>query len=109
MLFVVPGIDKTLRVNGRLLVSTHGSEWQLCQEGPPPQKRVTRVAVKSGCWHCAKAFMCPDLCDPTSQVDHAAVMPGMGEMLRDPLREFHGAEAHTRTRSETAERDPNAL
>lgn len=105
LLFMVPGVDETLRVNGRAGVSVSEGERQLCmEEGGRVPKLVVRIAVESAYLHCAKAFMRSGLWDSASQVDRKAAMPSMGEMLRDQLREFHGETVPAETQDEMVAR-----
>ena len=104
LLFMVPGVDETLRVNGRAVVSTSEEERQRCLEGIRVPKLVVRVRVESSYLHCAKAFMRSGLWDPASQVDRKSALPSMGEMLRDQLREFHGETVQAETQDEMVAR-----
>jgi len=104
LLFMVPGVDETLRVNGRALASLSDSERQLCRQSQRVPKLVIRITVESCYLHCAKAFMRSGLWDTTRQVDRTAALPSLGEMLRDQLREFHGAEVPAETQAEMVER-----
>lgn len=85
LLFVVPGVDETLRVNGTAEIRTDEALLDRhAVEGKRP-KSVLVVAVREVYLHCAKAFMRSRLWDPSAHVDRAS-LPSMGEMLRDQLR-----------------------
>ena len=109
LLFMVPGVDETLRVNGRAVVSVSEGERQLCLESGRVPKLVVRITVKSAYLHCAKAFMRSGLWDVASQVDRNTAMPSMGEMLRDQLREFHGEAVQAETQDEMVARYRQSL
>lgn len=88
LLFVVPGVDETLRVNGIAEIRTDEALLdRFAVDGRRP-KTVLRIAVREAYLHCAKAFMRSRLWDPAAQVDRAT-LPSMGEMLRDQLRLDH--------------------
>lgn len=88
LLFLVPGIDETLRVNGAAVLSIDGAERELCADMLTGTRRVPklviRVSVQASYLHCAKALMRSDLWNANRQVSRNAV-PSMGEMLRDQV------------------------
>ena len=84
MLFLVPGMDETLRVNGRATLEADPAlRAQTAVDGRTPLS-VLRVAVEQAYLHCGKALMRSALWDPAAQIDRAT-LPSMGEMLRDQL------------------------
>jgi uncharacterized protein len=88
LLFMLPGVDETLRVNGTAVLSTDAAERELCADMLTGARRVPklviRVSVQASYLHCAKALMRSDLWNPAKQVQRA-VLPSMGEMLRDQV------------------------
>ena len=104
LLFMLPGVDETLRVNGRALITTREADRQACAEAQRIPRLAIRMAVEASYLHCAKAFMRSRLWDPSQQVDRTAAMPSLGEMLRDQLREFHGTDVPAETQAEMMER-----
>lgn len=82
LLFMVPGVDETLRVNGRAVLSTDEGERKRCEDARRVPKLVIRVSVNASYLHCAKALMRSDLWNPERQVERSC-MPSMGQMLRD--------------------------
>ena len=67
MLFVVPGKDETLRVNGRAWVVTEGSVLDACASTDLARpKAVLGVAVDEAFIHCAKAFRRGQVWQPES-------------------------------------------
>jgi PPOX class probable FMN-dependent enzyme len=85
LIFFVPGVNETLRINGRAEISTDPA---LCQRfavrGKAP-KTVMVVHVQEAFVHCARALVRSDLWNPERFVERSC-LPSMGEML----------EAHTR-------------
>lgn len=84
LLFVIPGVDETLRVAGEAeIVADDALSVRFAVAGKPP-RTVLRIAVREAYLHCGKAFMRSRLWDPDAQIDRAA-LPSMGEMLRDQI------------------------
>lgn len=103
LLFLVPGVDETLRVNGRAWASTADEDRAQCAEPHRQPKLAIRVQVQSSYLHCAKALMRSSLWDPARQVQRSA-LPSMGEMLRDQIWEFHGQDTVPETQEQMLER-----
>ena len=84
LLFLIPGMNETLRVNGEAKITVDATlRERLAVEGKPPQSVVV-VTVKAAYMHCAKAFMRSELWKPESWPDRNS-MPTLGEILRDQL------------------------
>lgn len=82
LLFLIPGMDETLRVNGEAKITTDATlSERLAVEGKPPQSVVV-VTVKAVYMHCAKAFMRSQLWKPETWPERSS-MPTLGEILRD--------------------------
>ena len=96
LLFMVPGFDETLRVNGQASLSTDPSERQLCTDARRTPALVIRVRVQAVYLHCAKAFMRAQLWNPSKHTPRH-LMPSMGEMLSDQIQttQGHAIEAET--------------
>jgi PPOX class probable FMN-dependent enzyme len=84
LLFFVPGVDETLRVNGKAVLSTLAAELELCKDAKRTPKLVIRVTMESAYLHCAKALMRSALWDASRHVERS-VMPSMGEMMKDQI------------------------
>ena len=108
LLFMVPGFDETLRVNGHAVLSTDPADLALCADARRTPMLVIRVAVESVYLHCAKAFMRSQLWDASRQVDRAQ-MPSMAEMMRDQIRAFRGEETVAETQAQMLERYRQSL
>lgn len=82
LLFLIPGIDETLRVNGKArLIDDAGVLLGFRNEKRTP-KLVIEVKVEHVYLHCAKALMRSKLWEPASRVERS-VLPTMGQMLND--------------------------
>jgi uncharacterized protein len=84
LLFMVPGVDETLRVNGKAVLSTDESERKLCEDSRRVPMLVIRVSVHASYLHCAKALIRSDLWNADKHLDRSQ-LPSMGEMLRDQV------------------------
>lgn len=107
-LFMVPGFDETLRVNGHAVLSTDPVHLALCADARRTPSLVIRLTVESVYLHCAKAFMRSKLWDASCQTDRAQ-LPSMAEMLRDQIRAFKGDEIEAETQAEMMERYRQSL
>ena len=82
LLFMVPGVDETLRVNGRAVLSTDPADIARCTDERRAPVLVVRVTVEVAYLHCAKALMRSSLWSPQAQVARSA-LPSAGQMLID--------------------------
>jgi PPOX class probable FMN-dependent enzyme len=95
LLFLIPGMDETLRVNGEAKITAdQGLREQLAAEGKLPTS-VMVVAIKAVYMHCAKAFMRSELWKPATWPDRAA-LPTLGQILKDQLALTESAEVTDR-------------
>jgi PPOX class probable FMN-dependent enzyme len=84
LLFLIPGFEDTLRVNGRGRVTKDaGLLAESAVEGKAPRFGVL-VTVDETFFHCAKAFRRSRLWDPTAQVPRAT-MPTLARMIMDQM------------------------
>lgn len=82
LLFMIPGVDETLRVNGRARLNGDASIIATFADEKRTPKLVIEITVTDAYLHCAKAFMRSKLWSAASVVNRA-VLPTMGEMLSD--------------------------
>ncbi len=108
LLFMVPGFDETLRVNGRAVLSIDPTDLALCADARRTPALVIRVTVASVYLHCAKAFMRSQLWDASRHTDRAQ-MPSMAEMMRDQIRAFRGEEMEAESQAQMLERYRQSL
>ncbi|WP_114973965.1 pyridoxamine 5'-phosphate oxidase family protein [Rhodoferax ferrireducens] len=99
LLFLLPGVDETLRVNGRASLSTLDADLALCTDAKRRPKLVIRVTVQAVYLHCAKALMRSALWDPSRHVNRS-VMPSMGEMMKEQI----GGDIPAETQAQMLER-----
>jgi uncharacterized protein len=87
LLFLVPGVGDTLRVNGRAtLVTDEGLLAPCAVEGKVP-KLGLRIEVDEVFTHCSKAFLRARLWDPETFVDRSE-LPSSGEVHRSLNPDF---------------------
>jgi len=81
LLFVVPGVGETLRVNGRAHIETEPVLLEnFTVQGKLPRS-VLIIDVEAVYFHCSKAVVRSKLWDPAQQVEPSQ-LPSAGEMLR---------------------------
>jgi PPOX class probable FMN-dependent enzyme len=85
LLFIVPGVEETLRLNGRATL-IRDPEWlaRLSAQGKTPTIAIA-VEVEEVFLHCAKAFRRSNLWQAESWPDRST-LPTLGQILLDQLR-----------------------
>ena len=84
MLFFIPGVDETLRVNGTAEIR---DDEELCRRFSVKDrlpKTVLRVTVREVFLHCAKAIMRAGLWDPQKKIERS-LLPTIGQMLKEQI------------------------
>lgn len=86
LLFMVPGVDETLRVYGaaEILPGTAFDDEFVPDSRPPTT--VLRVTVERAFFHCAKALMRARLWSEDAKIDRAC-LPSMGEIIKDQTQD----------------------
>jgi len=80
LLFIIPGVGETLRVNGRAEISNDGDLLRsFAVEGKLP-RTVIVVTIEAAYVHCSKALIRSKLWDPSRHLERAK-LPSLGEML----------------------------
>jgi PPOX class probable FMN-dependent enzyme len=82
LLFMIPGVDETLRVNGTAELSTDPVLIDAVADERRRPTVVIQVQVEQAYLHCAKAFMRSRLWSLQAQVERSA-LPTMGRMISD--------------------------
>ncbi|QRV24297.1 pyridoxamine 5'-phosphate oxidase family protein [Marinomonas foliarum] len=83
-LFLIPGVDETLRINGLARISTSPEYLSLFSDDRNPPKTCIEITIKEVFLHCAKALMRSELWSLKAQIDRAD-FPTMGAMINDQL------------------------
>lgn len=93
LFFMVPGIDETLRVNGRARLSSFEPHLQAFAAEKRRPRLVIEVTVEAAYLHCAKALMRSQLWQASSKVSRS-VLPTMGQMINSQTGMAAPAETH---------------
>ncbi|OZI63623.1 pyridoxamine 5'-phosphate oxidase family protein [Bordetella genomosp. 11] len=95
LLFLIPGIGETLRVNGRAAISIEPALLErLAMDGKPPRS-VLVVRVETVFFQCSRAVIRSRLWDPSTQLQRDA-LPSTGRMLRDLIGAGFDGEQYDR-------------
>ena len=105
LLFLVPGVGDSFRVNGRAVVTDDPQLLTASEvEGKPPRLGIL-VTIEEAYTQCSKALIRSDLWNPERHVDRSE-LPSTGEILRavsDPeldVEEYERARAERYARRE---------
>ena len=98
-LFLIPGMDETLRINGSANISTDSGYINLYQDERHLPKTCVVISVEEVFLHCAKALMRSKLWAEESKMERTE-LPTMGQMLNDQL----GLGKSSETQSEMIKR-----
>jgi len=89
VLFLIPGVGETLRVNGRARISAEPDLLaRFAVDGKLP-KTVILLAIDSVYFHCAKSIMRSKLWDPAGHVERSS-LPSAGQILKNIVNGFDG-------------------
>ena len=84
LIFLIPGMNETLRVNGRVsLVQDPSLLSDLAFKGKPPKLAIV-VEVEQVYTHCAKAFVRSHLWENDTWIDRDG-LPSFAQMLKDHI------------------------
>ena len=95
LIFLVPNVEETLRVNGRARLRDEPAFIERFAEERQRPRLVIELAVQEVYLHCAKAFMRSQLWQPEHWPARAA-LPSMNQMIHDQI----GAGAPTETQAQ---------
>ncbi len=85
MLFLFPGLEIFMRINGRGRITTDPSLLASLKEGERTPKSATVVSIDEVLLHCGKAINRAKLWQEDSRIDRHAV-PSVGQMLSELTR-----------------------
>lgn len=95
LMFLIPGVGETMRVNGTAKLSV---DPELCASfavNGKPARAVMIITVESAYFHCAKAIMRSKLWDPQSQIDRNT-LPSTGTIIAELSEGKFGGESYDR-------------
>ena len=82
LLFLIPGFDETLRVNGTATLSTASADIAACTTERRAPTTVIRVVVSAAYLHCAKALLRSKLWSESARTARSA-LPTAGQMISE--------------------------
>jgi PPOX class probable FMN-dependent enzyme len=98
LLFIIPGVGDTFRVNGRATLTTDAALLAPCVvEGKTPRLGIL-VDIESAYTHCPKAFLRSHLWDAARFLERA-VLPSNGEIHREMKGPDFDADAYDAERA----------
>jgi PPOX class probable FMN-dependent enzyme len=105
LLFLVPGVNETFRVNGEAVVSSDPALTQQFEVQGKIPRTVIVVKVKEAYIHCSRALVRADFWNPAKHVERSS-LPSMGAFLAKHTGGFVEAKA---VDEETRDRVPLTL
>ena len=97
MLFLVPGMNETLRINGTAAITDDPRVLEPCaMQGRAPKIGLV-ISITEAFLHCAKALIRSDLWNAEAQIDRT-VLPSYPEMLRDHVEGLTDSENDRQSR-----------
>lgn len=103
LLFIIPGIGETFRVNGRATLITDAALLAPCAVENKTPKLGILIDIEEAYTHCSKAFIRSQLWDP-AQFQKRESLPSNGEILREMAGSDFDAEAYDAERKARYER-----
>lgn len=82
LIFLIPGIDETVRINGQAAISRDESLLALTEVEGKRSQVVILVEVREVFFHCAKAFRRSQLWNPEARAARSEV-PTLGQVLKE--------------------------
>lgn len=95
LLFLIPGVGESLRVNGRAEISLDPELLELGRAQGKLPRSVLRVRIDSCYFQCSKAALRSGLWDAARQVERAS-LPRAGDIFRCILEDEFDVEAYER-------------
>ena len=95
LLFLIPGVGETMRVNGRAAISTDPKLTESFVFNGKTPKCVLIVTVERAYFQCTKAIIRSKLWDPSTQVDRKT-LPTPGSILAELTEGKMGGPEHDR-------------
>jgi PPOX class probable FMN-dependent enzyme len=81
-IFFLPGMDETLRINGRVRLLNEPELLQRFKSERHTPRVVVEIHVEEAYLHCAKALMRSRLWSPENRIERSS-FPSMGQMIKD--------------------------
>lgn len=92
LIFMIPGVNETLRINGRARIVAGGSRLESqAVNGKIPSTGLL-VEVHEAFLHCSKALVRSSLWEQTAQIERSR-LPSMGRMIADQIEGVEAGQA----------------
>jgi PPOX class probable FMN-dependent enzyme len=104
LLFLIPGVGETLRVNGRAAISTEPALVASFAVNGKMPRSVLIVTVESIYFHCSKAIVRAGLWEADRQIDRTS-LPSTGTIIANLSGGQLGGEAYDRELPERVKRE----
>lgn len=96
LLFLVPGLNETLRVNGKARIITDPARLQpMAIKGKIVPASAMEIVVEQVYFHCGRAILRADLWNPDKRVDRKD-FPPLGTIIADQVKGVDGDAANKR-------------
>jgi PPOX class probable FMN-dependent enzyme len=95
LLFLIPGIGETLRVNGRASISIEPNLMQSFAVNGKLPRSVLLVHIETIFFHCSKAIVRSKLWDEATKIDRKS-LPSTGSIIAEVSQGRLGGEAYDR-------------
>jgi len=93
LLFLIPGIGETLRVNGRAAISVDPALLERFKVNGKRPRSVLIISVDTVFFQCSRAIFRSKLWDPAQHLERAS-LPSLGRMVADISRSGFDAESY---------------
>ncbi len=104
LLFFIPGLTDTFRVNGRATLTTDAALLAQCEvEGKVPKVGIL-VDIDEAFTHCSKAFLRSHFWDPAHHITDRSALPSSGQIHKEKQGEAFDAESYDAERAERYKR-----
>ena len=91
LLFLIPGVDETLRVNGTARITTDADLLARWETGGKRPRSAMLIAIREAYVHCAKALIRSRLWHEDFRIERSQ-LPSYGRMLKDQIEIADTAE-----------------
>ncbi|MER0042103.1 pyridoxamine 5'-phosphate oxidase family protein [Pseudomonas sp. MGal98] len=99
LLFLIPGVGESFRVNGRATISLEPELLSLCEAQGKLPRSVLRISVDTCYFQCSKAAVRSGLWAAERQVERAS-LPSPGEILQSVMDPSFDVQAYEREMQE---------
>lgn len=98
LLFFIPGVGDTFRVNGRATLTTDDALLSPCAVEGKTAKLGILIDIAEAYPHCSKAFLRSQLWDPARYIDRST-LPSSGELFKEMVGDHFDAEQYDEERA----------